>query len=295
MFAWDDLRLVLAISRSGNLAAAAGTLGVNHSTTFRRLNALEKEIGAKLFERLPQGYRATESGTRFIEAAERMETEALALDRDLTGHDARLSGTLRITVSETTGYRLLPPEVARFRAAHPGIVLEVAIESRVIDLSRREADVALRATRPAQGDLFGRKLTDIRWALYATPAYLKDHPAPARIADLARHRVVGWTENAPNKAAHWLAKHAIAADTGYRTNSIVNQFMAAKSDLGVALLPRYLADPEKDLTRLKPAIEGLSTEMWLVTHRSLKDTARVRAFMDMVGEGVKRRVAALER
>lgn len=295
MFAWDDLRLVLAISRSGNLAAAAQTLGVNHSTTFRRLNALEQEIGAKLFERLPQGYRATESGTRFIEAAERMETEALALDRDLTGHDTRLAGTLRVTASETTGFRLLPPEIARFRAAHPGIVLDVAIESRVIDLSRREADVALRAARPTQGDLFGRKLTDIRWALYATPAYLKSSPAPARLVDLARHRLVGWTENAPNKAAHWLARHASGADAGYRTNSIVNQFMAAKAGLGIALLPRYLADPDTDLTRLKLAVEGISTEMWLVTHRSLKDTARVRAFMDMIGDGVKRRVAELER
>lgn len=295
MFAWDDLRLVLAIARSGNLAAAAEALGVNHSTTFRRLNALEEEIGAKLFERLPQGYRPTESGVRFVEAAERMETEALALDRDLTGQDTRLSGTLRVTSSETTGYRLLPPEIARFRAAHPGIVIEVSIESRVIDLSRREADVALRATRPSQGDLFGRKLTDIRWALYAAPAYLKSNPPPARMADLAHHRIVGWTENAPNKAAHWLSKHAAEADTSYRTNSIVHQFMAAKAGIGIALLPLYLADPEKELVRLKPAIEGLFTEMWLVTHRSLKDTARVRAFMEMVGEGMKRRVAMLEK
>jgi DNA-binding transcriptional LysR family regulator len=294
MFAWDDLRFVLAIARSGNLAAAADALGVNHSTMFRRLNALEAQIGAKLFERLPHGYRPTDSGQRFIEAAERMETEALALDRDLTGRDARLSGMLRVTVSETSAYRLLPTELAQFRAAHPGIVIELTVENRMIDLSRREADVAMRATRPTQGDLFGRKLSDIRWALYATPGYLKAHSAPAHTDDLARHALIGWTETAGTRAAAWIARHAPAEACGYRSNSIVNQMMAAKTGMGIAVLPRYLAEPEKDLTRLKLAPEGLLNELWLATHASLKDTARIRSFMEIVGEGVKRRIAMLE-
>src|SRR5436190_1914850 len=156
MFAWDDLRLVLAVERSRNLAAAAAAIGVNHSTMFRRLTALEKELGSKLFERLATGYRATESGRRLLEAAERMETEALALDRDLTGRDTRLTGQLRVTCSETLAYRILLGEMARFRRDYPGITVDLIVDNRVIDLSRREADVALRATRPAQRDPIGR-------------------------------------------------------------------------------------------------------------------------------------------
>jgi DNA-binding transcriptional LysR family regulator len=169
-FAWDDLRLVLAVARGGTLAAAAASLAVNHSTVFRRLGALERDIGSKLFERLITGYTATEAGRRLIETAERMESEALALDRELTGRDTRLSGHLRVTCSETMGMKVLTPLIARFRKQYPGIVIDLMVDNRVIDMARREADVAIRATRPAQGDLFGRKIADIQWGLYASSA-----------------------------------------------------------------------------------------------------------------------------
>ncbi|KAB2880908.1 MAG: LysR family transcriptional regulator, partial [Pseudorhodoplanes sp.] len=163
MFAWDDLRIVLTIARAGHLAAAAAMLAVNHSTVFRRLNALEKELGSKLFERRAARYRPTESGERLIAAAERMESEALALDRELTGRDTRLAGKLRVTCSETLAFRGIAADIARFRKTHPGIAVELAVDNRTYDLSRREADVAFRAMRPKEGDLFGRKLIDVRW------------------------------------------------------------------------------------------------------------------------------------
>lgn len=294
-FAWDDLRFVLAIARSGNLAAAAAALGVNHSTMFRRLNALEDGLGSKLFERLPTGYRPTDSGLRLIEAAERMETEALALDRELTGRDTRLSGQLRVTCSETLGYKILTGEIARFNKLHPGIDIDLSVDNRVIDLSRREADVALRATRPSEGDLFGRKIADIRWGLFASANYLREHAAPKRIDDLAKHAVIGWSETAPQtKAARWIAKHVPATAIGFRSSTILNQYIAAKDGLGVALLPVYLPTGDGRLVRVL-ALKDFTTEMWIVTHRSLKDTARVRAFMEIVGDGVKRSIAELSR
>ena len=293
MFAWDDLRLVLAVERSGNLAAAATALGVNHSTMFRRLTALEKELGSKLFERLATGYRPTESGRRLLEAAERMETEAIALDRELTGRDTRLTGQLRVTCSETLAYRILIGEVSRFRQTYPGITIDLLVENKVIDLSRREADVALRATRPTQGDLFGRKLNDVRWGLYASADYLKGRAAPKRIADLEAHALIGWSESAPQTiAAAWLANAAPATAVGFRASGIVGQLIAAREGLGIALLPTYLAAAEPGLVRVLAPIRDLTSELWIVTHRSLKDTARVRAFMDIVGDGVKRQIAA---
>lgn len=146
---WNDARLVLAVSRTGSLTAAAKGLHVDHSTVFRRLAALEARLGLPLFERGPGGaYQPTTAGARAALAAERMEDEALGMARDLAGQDRRLTGRLRVTCSETLAYQLLTRHIARFRAAHPGVVVELIVDSRVLNLSRREADVALRVARP---------------------------------------------------------------------------------------------------------------------------------------------------
>lgn len=293
-FAWDDLRFVLAVARSGNLAAAAAALSVNHSTMFRRLNAVEAAIGAKLFERLASGYRLTDAGQRLIEAAERMEAEALALDRDLTGRDTRLSGQLRVTCSETLGLKGLIPLIRAFRDKHPGIVVELSVDNRQVDMARREADVAIRATRPAEGDLFGRKIADVQWGFFAAPGYLKQRGTPKRLSDFSGHDLIGWTDSAPRtKAGAWLSRHLPHATIGFRTSGFVSQYVAARAGLGIALLPIYLAADDKDIVPMLGRLSDLATEMWIVTHRSLKDTARVRSFMDDVGDGVKREIARL--
>lgn len=292
MFAWDDLRLVLAVSRHRNLRGAAAALGVNHSTMFRRLNALEQTLGSKLFERLPEGYRPTKNGARFLETAERMEAELLSLDRELTGEDARLTGEVRVTASHSLALGVLPSEIARFSARHPDIVVELLADDRVYDLSRREADIAFRASRPSQGDLFGRKLIDVHWRFYAALSYLKANPPPRRLADIGKHRVIGWgVGSQPIKAAAWLSKNVPANAISFRTGSPTNHLMAAKAGLGLALLPCYLADRESALAPVLPPLSDLHTELWLVTHRSLKDTARVRAFMEIVGDGVKKAIS----
>lgn len=289
---WNDLRLVLAIQRAGSLTAAARVLGVDHSTAFRRLNVLEAGLGVRLFERLPGGtYRATVSGQRMAAAAERMEDEALTLDRDIAGLDHRLSGRLRITSSETLAYRVLTRHLAAFRRAHPGIVVELVIDNRVLSLSRREADLALRPIRPKEGDLWGRKIADVAWTLYGAPAYLEAKEGPiAALADLGRHDLIGWEEGMTGiRAADWLGRAADDAAFVYRSNSLVNQLGAARAGIGLALLPCYLGDREPDLARaVAEPVPDLAGELWIVTHADLKGTARVRAFFDVVGEGLAR-------
>src|SRR5215207_9914687 len=135
---WNNLRLVLAVARLGSLKGAAQALGVNHSTAFRRLGALEEALGVRLFERLPGGvYAATTAGERTAAAAERMETETATLDRDIVGRDHRLTGQLRVTSSETLAFQLLTTHIARFRGEHPGILVELTVERRMLSLSRR--------------------------------------------------------------------------------------------------------------------------------------------------------------
>lgn len=287
---WNDLRLILAIARSGGLTGAAAALGINHSTAFRRLETLEQDSGARLFERLPGGvYVPTAAGERMAAAAERIETEAASLDREIAGRDQRLTGRLRVTASETLSYRLLTAQIGRFRLAHPGILVELAIDNRVLSLSRREADIALRVMRPKEGDLFGRKLADIGWTIYAARDLAKTlPPLEGGIARLDRYPVIGWESGVTGiNAADWLTARASESAFVYRTNSVVNQLVAARAGIGFAVLPCYLGDPEPDLVRIAPApIPALARELWIVTHADLRRTARVRAFFDVVGEGL---------
>jgi DNA-binding transcriptional LysR family regulator len=284
---WNDLRFVLAVSRSGALTAAAKSLGIDHSTAFRRLNALETRLGVRLFERLPGGaYAPTPSGDRMAAAGERMEEEALGVGRDLTGRDFRLSGRLRVTSSETLAYRLLTARIAAFRTAHPGITVELAIDNRVLSLSRREADIALRPVRPKERELWGRKLADVAWAVYASRNRAETSVANIhRSQDLRHHAVIGWDEAATGiAAAAWLSRTVGTEAFVFRSNSLVNQLVAAKAGIGLAVLPCYLGDPEPELVRALPEpISELAGELWIVTHADLRRTARVRAFFDLVG------------
>jgi len=294
---WNELRLVLAVARAGGLIGAARALRIDHSTAFRRLQAIEARLGQPLFERLPGGsYEPTAVGERMAAAAERIEDEALALARDLAGRDPRLTGRLKVTSSETLAYRLLTPHLAAFRRAHPGIVIELTIDNRVLSLTRREADVALRPMRPKEGDLWGRKLADVAWTVYGTKDYLAIHGAPATPADLKAHALIGWEETAPEiKAAEWLAAQVPASAVVYRTSSLVNQLAAAKAGIGLTVLPCYLGDPEPELIRALPVpVPDLTRELWIVTHADLKRTARVRAFFEVVGDGLAAERALFE-
>jgi DNA-binding transcriptional LysR family regulator len=284
---WNDLRLVLAVARSGSLTGAAEILRVNHSTAFRRLGSLEERLGVRLFERLPGGsYLPTAAGERAAVAAERIETETTALGRDIAGQDIRLTGRLRVTSSETLAFRLLTAAIGQFRQVHPGITVELVIDNRVLNLSRREADIALRVMRPSESDLYGRKLSEIAWTVYA-PRSLVGGTASGTTAfsDLP---VIGWEEGVRGiNAADWLNRHVSDAAVVYRTNSVVNQLVAARAGLGAAVLPCYLGDPEPDLVRLLEPVSELSRELWIVTHMDLRRTARVRAFLDIVGEALQ--------
>jgi molybdate transport repressor ModE-like protein len=286
---WNALRLVLAVARAGSLIGAARALGIDHSTVFRRLQALEAWLGQPLFERLPGGaYEPTPVARRMAAAAERMEDEALALARDIAGSDHRLIGQLRVTSSETLAHRILTPHLAALRRVHPGIAVELTLDNRVLSLTRREADVALRPLRPKEGDLWGRKLADVAWTVYGASGYVEAQGLLASPLDLKAHPLIGWEESAAGiRAAEWLNALAPEPAFVYRTSSLVNQLQAAKAGIGLAVLPCYLGDLEPEVVRALPKpLPELARELWIVTHTDLKRTARVRAFFDVVGDGL---------
>ncbi|HEU4780926.1 MAG TPA: LysR family transcriptional regulator [Steroidobacteraceae bacterium] len=281
-----DLPLILALARERTLAGAAEQLGVDLSTVFRRLNSLEKRLRVRLFDRSARGYQLTAAGERATGAAERVETELLALDREISGRDQQLSGVLRITASETLAYAVLPTLFAQFHELHPRIQLVLAIDNRVLDLGRREADVALRVRRPTDPALFGRRLTGIAWAFYGPAEGVPNLRRESGSYNFARHSVIGWDEPSRIVVGDWIAAHVPSDRIGYRSNSLVNQLLAVRAKLGIALLPCYLADCDSGVRRVSGVLPDLASELWIVTHQDLKNTARIRTFLAVIGDAI---------
>ena len=290
-FPWEDLNTVLAVARAGSLSAAARALGVNHATVSRRIAALEKTSGHTLFRRLPRGYAPTAAGEALVRAAERMESEVVGLQRLLVGRDISLTGTLRLTAPDDIASHLLPAALARFRTRYPSVKIEMAIENRLVNLARREADVALRATRSPPGPLHGRHVGTLAAAVYASRAYLAGSslaglgPESPRPGWLAEQPWVAWEDDADrNVLKSWLLAACPPERVAYRSNSVVNQFAAVRAGLGLGALPCYLADPDPALARVVAPQPAMSAELWILTHADLARGARIAALMDFLVE-----------
>ena len=294
MFGWDDARYFLEIHRAGSLSAAGRGLRVNQSTVGRRLAALESVLGVRLFDRTPEGYVLTPAGEVLLPRAERMEEEALAAARDVAGGEARLAGTVRLTAPEAFGSRFLTARLADFHRRYPDITLELVADNRAFSLSRREADVALRLARPVQPLLVTRQVAEVGTTLYASKDYLAARGKPRPGHQLSGHQLIGFDETfQPEAEVRWLAQHARSARVVFKSNSPQSQLAAAEAGMGLALLPCYLADPVPGLVRVLPVSKGVVRGLWLVLHRDLRHTARVRALADFLSETLHRERAVL--
>ncbi|MCX8996164.1 LysR family transcriptional regulator [Rhizobiaceae bacterium BDR2-2] len=281
---WDDVRLFLAVARSGQFLAAARRLGVNHATLARRVSALENALGTQLFVRRPQGCEMTEQGERFLAAAERMETEMLAAQASLGRTDAAISGTVRIGAPDGFGVSFLAPRLGRLAERHPELKLELVPVPRSFSLSRREADIAITIDRPEQGRLVSSKLTEYSLGLYAARRYLDGRAAPGTIDDLRAHRRVGYVEDLLYSASldftgeimrNWNAALEISSATG--------QFEAVRSGAGIGILHNYIARHAPDLRRLLPDV-AIRRAYWITFHESARELARVRAVSTFIQE-----------
>ncbi len=272
---WDDLRLVLAIARAGTLSGAARALHVTHSTVFRRLGAIEQQIGVRLFDRFRDGYAATPAGESAAGLAARFEDEVLALERSLSGQDLRLSGVVRIATTDTLS-TLLMPHLAALRQAHPAIRLALTVSNAMANLTRRDADIALRPVPDPPETLVGRRLCAIAHAVYTADAPQADPPSGPWIGldEALDATVIG----------RWL-RRAIPDDRILcRVDALPALRDAARAGLGLALLPCYVGDATPGLRRAAPA-EPLSA-LWLLTHDDLKRSPRIRAVLDFLAQAL---------
>jgi DNA-binding transcriptional LysR family regulator len=288
---WDDLRYVLAVASAGSLAGAARSLGVNHTTVLRRIGAFEGRLGLRLFERLPTGYVLTAGGEELIAAAHHIDETVTTLERKLAGQDLRLSGTVRVTTTDTLMGSVLPEILAVFRANHPGIQIEIAVSNLMFNLTKRDADVAIRPANDPPETLIGRRIAKIAFAIYGSPRYLAEHKAK----DLARHLWVAPDDSLAGTAvAQWTRANLPEGQIALRADSLLALRQAAQAGLGLAALPCYLGDASPDLVCVRRPVPEMETALWILTHQDLRHTARIRAFTEFAANAFSRRRALFE-
>lgn len=282
---WGDLRFFLELSRTGSLSSAARRLKVDRNTVGRRVASLEEALGLTLFERGPQGWTRTAAGDELAALASRVEENVLALARHADAADRDMAGTVRLTTATHICAQLLVPSLPILRERHPRLLLEVAVDQRIFDLTRREADLALRLGRPREAGLVMRKVGDLAYGLYAA----RGQPAARRgKVDFENDPFVGFDDSlASVPQERWLAKVAPSRRLVFRCNSSLSLLAAVRAGMGVALLPCFVAASDPALVRLA-APEPIQHELWILFHADLGRTPRVRAVIEWVDEVVKR-------
>lgn len=293
MFEWDDLRHFLAIARHGTLSGAARALGVQQSTMGRRLDALEERIGTRLLQKTPSGFMLTAAGESILGGVERIENEALTIERAITGRDVRLEGVVRLTAVESLAVEILPPIFAAFHDKYPGIMLDVITDSRSLSLTQREADVALRLVAFTQHDLAVRKVADFASGVYASRGYLDRCGLPDFTRGAPDHRTLLRSGEGMSAAEMtWFAGITGKASVALRSNGYYMLAAAAEAGMGLACLPRFLGDASR-LIRLDTPSAPPARELWMGVHNDIRHTPRIRAVTDFLAAGLKQQAGAL--
>ncbi len=288
MLDWDDLRFFLALARTGSLSAAARELRVAQSTVGRRLASLEASLGVRLLNRTPDGYLPTLAGEEVRVQAERLEAEALTLERNVGGRDTRLAGLVRVTCAETVASQILAPCFAALHAEHPEMMVELISNPRELSLAMREADISVRLTRSDQHDLVVRKIGSLDFGLYAGPAYLDRQGEPDYQAGCPGHHLITQTDDIQEAAqTNWLADLAPRARVAMQTNSHEAAVLAAAQGGGLACLARFRADRESGLTLLTTPSMPPSAAIWLVVHRDNRHTPRIRTVLTHISSHIQ--------
>lgn len=278
---WDDLRFVLAVSRRGSHKGAGRMLGVAPTTVGRRIAALEQALQTRVFDRTPSGIEPTQEGRALLARAERVEQEILAVERELGGADARLSGTVRITAGDGVVHYVLIPALGDLRRVQPGISVELRADARALDLSRREADVAIRLVRPTEPALVASRLGATRFGLYASRGYLDRRGAPRAAADLVEHDFIGFDPSLDDLAqVRWLRRMVPAPRWSVRATTTTAQVLACAEGAGLALLPTFVGPRESRLVPVLPSLRPPARVAWLVVHQDMRKRARVEAVLE---------------
>lgn len=289
VFEWDDLRIFLAILRGRSINAAAKLLGSSRSTVSRRLQAMEDQLDIKLFVRNPEGFILTEVGEDMVARAERVESEILSMEREVFGRDAALSGPIRLSIFPHVAQTLAMPIITEFAALYPDIELEIESTFLKADLTRRNADIAIRFQQKPEEPLIGHRLPDFARAIYATQEYIDNHTFIGPDSDA---QWVGWSTK--ENVAHWNSDSPFShCKIQHTVNEPMAHLQAVKSGLGFSDLMCIVADKEPSLVRVPDQGPLKMSSAWIVNHPDLVSTERVRVCVRFLHEALSKHAAAM--
>ena len=281
---WDDVRLFLAVARTGQILAASRRLGINHATLGRRVTALEEDLRTRLLIRRTNGCELTVEGEIFFHAAERMETEMLAAQASAGRIDTAVAGTVRIGAPDGFGVSFLASRLGRLTRRHPDLKLQLVPVPRSFSLSQREADIAITIERPEQGRLVSSKLTDYTLGLYASKSYLDQAGTPETVEALRAHPRIGYVEDLIfSPSLNFTGEVMRDWDASFEISSAIGQTEAVRSGAGIGILHDYVARQSCELKRVLPEIV-IRRSYWTTYHETTRDLIRLRTVVDFLRE-----------
>ena len=285
---WELYRSFLAVSRHGSLSGAARSLRLTQPTLGRHVDQLEQALATPLFTRSPHGLISTETALGLIPIAEAMESAAEAMARAASGKVDEIAGAVRVTASDIVGAEVMPAILAEFADRHPAIAFELHLSNRTEDLLRRDADIAVRMIRPTQAGLVARRLGETVLGLHAHRRYLDAHGEPHSLADLARHRLIGFDRDLTAVKAIEGSGVALTREMfSLRTDNDLAQLAAIRAGYGIGACQIGLARRDPDMVRVLPEAFAVPLETWLVMHEDLRASLRVRRLFDHLVEGLR--------
>ena len=275
---WDNLRYFLELARAGTLAAAARRLAVEHTTVSRRIQALEKQMGAALFAREAGGHRLTEAGRQLLPVVEAMESAVMGAERAAPASHEGPSGLVRVGATEGFGTLILAPHLAQLTRKHPHLSIDLLALPRMLHLSRREADIVISLERPTRGSVIVSRLSDYSLYLYGQREYLARKPLVATREDLRHHAFVSYVDDLLfTKELQFLDALHQPERFAFRSTSITAQYEAVRAGAGLAVLPAFLADRDPVLTRVLPQEGQFTRTFWMSMPSESKHLARMQA------------------
>jgi len=289
---WSHYRSFLAVLQEGSLSGAARVLGMTQPTLGRQIAELEQDLGTALFIRSQRGLIATDAAKDIAPHAEAIAAASGAIMRSASGGTAEAAGVVRITASEIVGAEVLPPLLASFRRAHPAVTIELSLSSRVEDLLKGEADIAVRMVRPGQQALVARRIGNVGLGLYAHRSYLETAAAPLTLDEvMQQHALIGFDRETPFLRG-LQDRLAITREVfALRTDSDLAQLAAIRAGFGIGFIQHGVARRDPDLVPLLAADVGFSLEVWLALHEDLRASRRLRLAMDHLTAGLTAYVA----
>ncbi|MBL4907394.1 MAG: LysR family transcriptional regulator [Sneathiella sp.] len=285
---WDSYRYFLAVAETGSLSSAARLLSVSQPTVGRQIAELEDRLGTRLFERASHGYKLTLAGKQIFSKVRDISAEIGGVDRRIEGLDKDFSGSVRISATEGFGAYWVTRKLAELQQMYPQIVFELFLDIVVLDTRKREADIAIRLANPKSSALVGRRVGKVGFGLYGSKGYLDQYGTPNSIGDLQNHKFIDWHFKEKGFAlTAALANLIEPSQVVFRTDTVAAQIEAILQGVGLILAPHYMVPKNADILRLLEEDIDQTEDLWILTHRDLQQTTRIRAVIDYLTNAIK--------